>query len=322
MRTLMIVVLLLGSVAVARAEDNAKDAPAAPATATKLKADAFREAAKWLDKAEEMRAKGNKNLAEQFFSQAELIVGPDALADLAPQFREGAPPRVTTPLKTLPKDTKPQPKTGVGSSDEDEPAAKKPRVIGSLTGSMNVEGGGEGGLGVVTMTPIGKKFPKRTPKQRVMEQRNREFAPHILAIPVGSTVTFPNFDEQFHNVFSVSDVARFDLGLYKNGEARDYVFNKEGIVRLGCNLHATMSAWIVVVTAPLYSITNEKGEFAFPTLEPGKYTLKAWNERSNEPVTQEIEIKQGANTVKVGVKADAPAGFQPDKFGGARGPKK
>jgi plastocyanin len=316
MRAWVIAMLLVSFSARA---DEAKPAVDDTGDRVKGKSEALRDGAKWLDKAEEMRAKGNKNLAEQFFSQAELLVGADVLADLAPVFREGAPPRVTTPTKVM-KDEGPQPKT-VGNSEDDEPKPVKKRVVGSLAGVMNVEGG-EGGIGVVTMTPIGRKSPKRTPKQRVMEQRNREFAPHILAIPVGSTVSFPNFDAQFHNVFSTSDVARFDLGLYKNGESRDYVFNKEGIIRIGCNLHATMSAWIVVVSAPLYSITNEKGEFAFPTLEPGKYELKAWNERSLEPVTQTIVIKEGKNELQVGVKGDAPTGLQPDKFGGARGGKK
>ena len=136
---------------------------------------------------------------------------------------------------------------------------------------------------------------------------------------VGSTVAFPNFDGVFHNVFSTSPQAAFDLGIYKAGEAREYKFEKEGIIRLGCNLHANMSAYLVVVSQPAYVITDDKGAFKFNRLAPGKYKLKAWSEKSKAPITQEITIKAGANSVNVGVAADAPAGPLPDKFGGKRG---
>jgi hypothetical protein len=141
----------------------------------------------------------------------------------------------------------------------------------------------------------------------------------VLAVPVGSTVAFPNFDNVFHNVFSTSPLAAFDLGIYKAGEAREYTFTKEGIIRLGCNLHANMSAYIVVVAAPAYTVTDESGKFVFKHLAPGKYKLKAWSERSKTPIAQEVTIKVGGNDVKVGVAADAPSGPAPDKFGGKRG---
>ena len=139
-----------------------------------------------------------------------------------------------------------------------------------------------------------------------MEQRNREFAPHVLAVPVGSTVTFPNYDSIYHNVFSRSMAKMFDLGLYKKGEARQVTFDKPGIVHISCNLHANMSAYIVVVAAPHYAITGDDGAFAFKSLRPGKYTLKAWSEKSKLPVTRTVVVKRGANKVDVGVAADAP----------------
>jgi hypothetical protein len=154
-----------------------------------------------------------------------------------------------------------------------------------------------------------------------MEQRGREFLPRVMAISVGSTVKFPNFDTIFHNVFSTSESAAFDLGLYKAGEGREVKFDKEGVVRLGCNLHANMSAWIVVVKQPHYVITDSSGKFLFRSLKPGKYLLKAWNEKTVTPVTQEITIKPGKNEVKVGVKGDAPTTPPPDKFGVPRGKK-
>ena len=80
-----------------------------------------------------------------------------------------------------------------------------------------------------------------------------------------------------------------------------------------------MSAYIAVVSAPAYVVTDDHGQFAFKHLAPGKYKLKAWSERSKAPITQDITIKAGANQVNVGVAGDAPAGPQPDKFGGKRG---
>ena len=83
-----------------------------------------------------------------------------------------------------------------------------------------------------------------------------------------------------------------------------------------------MSAFIVVVAAPHYAITDESGHFKFASLAPGKYTLRAWSDKSTTPVTEEVTIKVGSNQVAVGVKADAPTGPAPDKFGVARGGKK
>jgi plastocyanin len=166
---------------------------------------------------------------------------------------------------------------------------------------------------------VSAKWKPRTPKRLVLEQRNREFLPHVMAISVGSTVSFPNFDTVFHNVFSTSPAAAFDLGLYKVGESRDFTFQNEGIVRLGCNLHANMSAYIAVVAAPAYVVTDDAGRFAFKHLPPGKYKLKAWSERSKAPITQDVTIKLGKNDVTVGVTGDAAPGPQPDKFGGKRG---
>jgi hypothetical protein len=145
--------------------------------------------------------------------------------------------------------------------------------------------------------------------------------PHVLAVPVGSTVQFPNYDPTFHNVFSTSDTKAFDLGLYKNGEARELVFDKEGVVRLGCNLHANMSAYVIVVAAPHYAITDDTGAFSFRSLAPGKYTMKVWSERSAEPAVQTVEIKPGQNNLNLGVKADVGEGPAPDKFGVPRGKK-
>jgi plastocyanin len=299
--------------------------PAAPAggklTPAGERAVLLRQAAELLDKAGSALADGNKNLAENLFSTAELLVGPEALASLADQFREGAPPRVTTP--TIKVDTKvaAQPRA-VGSSEEEDAAEKAPPPpqVGSLTGTLQIDGkAASGAYGLITLEPASGKWKPRPPKRHVMAQRNREFNPRVMAISVGSTVAFPNFDNIFHNVFSTSPLGAFDLGIYKTGEAREFKFDKEGIVRLGCNLHANMTGYLVVVSAPSYVVTDEQGRFKFNRLAPGKYKLKAWSERSKTPITQDVTIKVGTNSVSVGVAGDAPAGPPPDKFGGKRG---
>lgn len=290
---------------------------ASPADAPVIeRAEQLREAAKNLEKALAAKKKGQKSLAEQLFSFAELIVGPEAVADLAGLFREGAPPRVTTPtVKVDPAQTA-QP-AAVGSSEDDEPE-KKP-AKGSLTGTVQIDGKTEGAIAVITLTPVSGKAKKRVPKQRVIEQRGRQFAPRVMAVPVGSTVSFPNFDPMFHNVFSSSDTKPFDLGLYKGGEAREIQVDREGVIRLGCNLHANMSAYIVVVAAPHYKVADSSGKFAFKSLAPGKYTMKVYSEKSKAPLTQEVVVKAGPNTVEAGVKSDADKGPLPDKFGVSRG---
>jgi hemoglobin len=267
------------------------------------------------------RTRGQRNYAEQLFSAVERDVPSKELAALNPLFRAGAPERITTPLKTMPKDTPPQPKGAVGSSDDDEPEAKqKPKTTASLAGLVRLDDKPlTDHLAVLMLTPVSGKYARRSPKHRVIEQRDRMFAPHIMAVPLGSTVAFPNFDPVFHNVFSVSSTRAFDLGIYKNGESREVKFDKEGFVRLGCNLHANMAAYLVVVAAPHYVITNGKGAFKFSRLEPGKYRLKAWVESLAEPIVETVEVKPGANSFTVEARGAAVADLGTDKFGAPRG---
>ena len=303
-----------------------KPAPAADKPATKVagpvgeKIATLKEAASLLEKAAGTLADGNKFLAEQQFSFAEQLVGFEALAQIAPMFREGAPPRVTAPTTKIDTQTPAQPKVAGSSETEDEKdKVPPPPQVGSLSGTLQIDGKSANAFGLITLEPASGKFRARTPKRVVMEQRGREFLPNLIAVSVGSTISFPNFDTVFHNVFSTSAGGAFDLGLYKAGEAREYTFPKEGIIRIGCNLHANMSAYIAVVAAPAYVVTDAQGNFKFNRLAPGKYKLKGWSVKSKGPITQDVTVKAGANTVNVGVAGDAPTGPPPDKFGGKRG---
>jgi plastocyanin len=285
----------------------------------------LRRAADLIEQAQASLDAGNRTGADVLFSTAELLVGPDAVAALAPRFREGAPPRVMdAPIKVA--DTAPQP-AAVGNSEDDEaeetrgtPPPPKPPARGSLSGTLHVAGANGGALALVTLEPVGRGWKPRKAKQRVMEQRARKFAPQLMLIPTGSTVQFPNFDTIFHNVFSTSTPNPFDLGLYRQGEARQVTFAKEGIVRIGCSIHANMAATIVVIDAPHYVIPGGDGAFRFRSLAPGRYKLRAWSEKSKTPITQEVTIAVGDNSVDVGVDGDAPGGPLDDKFGVKRGP--
>ncbi len=256
--------------------------------------------------------RGQRSYAEQLFSRAEMITGPKPLASVASVFRAGAPTRVTTATKKLPADSPAQPKT-VGGSEADEP--DKTPAKGQLTGQLTVDGKPATSMGVVMLFPE-KGGKKRTPKTRIVEQRGKQFAPQITAVPVGSTISFPNFDPIYHNVFSLSKAKPFDLGMYKSGESRDVKLDKPGIIRLGCNLHASMSAYIIAVDAPHY-VVAQGGTFEFKSLAPGKYKVEAWTENSATPVTASVTIKEGANQTAIDLKGGA-AKTSPDKFGTAR----
>jgi hemoglobin len=257
--------------------------------------------------------RGQRSYAEQLFTRAEMLTGAKPLASVAAVFRAGAPPRVMTALKTLPADTAAQPQA-VGGSETDAPDRRP--LGGTLHGMIKIDGKAPSGLGVVMLWPE-KGAKKRQAKQRIVEQRGKAFAPHVMAVPVGSTVSFPNFDPIFHNVFSLSKAKAFDLGMYKNGETREVKVEKPGIVRLGCNLHANMSAYLIVVDAPHYVIVESDGSYSFKSLAPGKYRVQAWNEQSGEPMTASLTIKPGANENNLDLKAGGQA-ISPDKFGGAR----
>jgi plastocyanin len=158
---------------------------------------------------------------------------------------------------------------------------------------------------VVWLTPAaGEPIPKLVPKQPlVLTQQHKRFEPHLLVVPVGAVVQFPNRDPFFHNVFSLFEGKRFDLGLYEAGTTRNVSFDRPGISFIFCNIHAEMSAIVVALDTPYYGISNVKGEVVIPQVPPGHYTLKAWAEtalpENLNALTREVTISD--NTSSVGV---------------------
>ena len=112
----------------------------------------------------------------------------------------------------------------------------------------------------------------------VMDQRNETFVPHLLAIMTGTTVDFPNSDKFYHNVFSLSKPARFDLGRYSAGHSRSIRFDRPGIVRVFCDIHSHMSAFILVFSHPYFAVTDSQGRYHIDNVPPGNYGVIAWNE--------------------------------------------
>jgi plastocyanin len=117
----------------------------------------------------------------------------------------------------------------------------------------------------------------------------KEFRPRLTVVSVGSTVSFPNNDPFNHNVFSLSDEGAFDLGLYGRGQSKSTKFTRPGVIRVYCNVHATMAAFILVRDNPYFTQPSGDGTFVIAGVPPGRYVLHAWHERTPE-LTREIEV--------------------------------
>ena len=121
-------------------------------------------------------------------------------------------------------------------------------------------------------------FADAEPQRATLDQRNETFVPHVLAITVGTTVDFPNSDNTYHNVFSISKARPFDLGHYAAGHSKSVRFDRPGIVRVFCEIHSHMSAFILVFSHQYFSVTSTDGRYQIGRVPPGRYTLNAWNE--------------------------------------------
>jgi hypothetical protein len=127
---------------------------------------------------------------------------------------------------------------------------------------------------------VGGTVPPAPAQHPQLVQKNKHFEPHLLVVPVGSVVEFPNRDPFFHNVFSLFDGKRFDLGLYEAGTTRLVHFDKPGICYIFCNIHSEMSAVVVVLDTPYYGIANSSGAVTIAGVPPGRYTVHVWDERA------------------------------------------
>ena len=150
-----------------------------------------------------------------------------------------------------------------------------------------------------------------------MASQDKRFAPHILAVAAGTEVSFPNRDPIFHNVFSLTPEDKFDLGLYRKGAAKSVRLTTPALVRIYCNIHADMAAFVMVLDRAQFVVTEADGSYRLPAIPAGQYEVHAWNERTGEQA-QTIAISSGGAPVELNFALDASA-YKPqahkNKFG-------
>lgn len=143
--------------------------------------------------------------------------------------------------------------------------------------------------------------PADPPAIARMIQKDKTFTPHVLAIRTGSRVDFPNFDPIFHNAFSNYDGKIFDIGLYPPGSSRSVRFDRPGVVRVFCNIHAAMSAVIVVLGTPYFATSRKDGGFEIADVPAGEYRVRVFHERATQATLDSLErritIAEGAVTL-------------------------
>lgn len=164
----------------------------------------------------------------------------------------------------------------------------------------------EAGNVVVWLTPAsaaGRPAELRPGQSPRLLQRDKSFEPHVLVVPVGSIVSFPNRDPFFHNVFSLFEGKRFDLGLYEAGSSRDVHFDKVGISYIFCNIHPEMSAVVIALDTPYYGISDQRGQIVIANVPSGKYTLRVWYETTLPEIlkamTREVTVSEASSTLGV-----------------------
>lgn len=128
-----------------------------------------------------------------------------------------------------------------------------------------------------------------------MTTRGKTFLPHVIAVPAGSTVNFPNEDPISHNLFSLTPGYTFDLGLYRRGAGKSYKFDAPGVVNVYCNVHPNMSAVVHVMATPWYGFADASGVFRFE-VPPGRYRLTAWNEQGGTASSEIVVRGDGSVT--------------------------
>jgi hypothetical protein len=186
-------------------------------------------------------------------------------------------------------------------------AAPMQSALDPYAGTLNSGGAGSRGaprlatpLDVVVYLegPTARIEPRPSGGRPKLRQINQSFEPHVLGVPVGTTVDFPNGDLVYHNVFSYSKTKKFDLGYYGKGKSKPVTFDKPGIVQVFCDIHSTMSAYVLVVDTPFVTQPDEKGSYAFPELPEGTYTLKVWHPNLGER-SMKVTIEDGVTETDV-----------------------
>lgn len=183
-----------------------------------------------------------------------------------------------------------------------------PLHCAEVTASVRVSGanGGDPTGAVVSLTPVDpaqREALKEAPVHATLVQKNKTFSPHVLVIPPGSTVDFPNHDPFFHNVFSLFEGKRFDLGLYESGASRSVKFDRTGVSYIFCNIHPQMNAIVISLDTPYYAIVGSSGEAKIANVQPGEYLMQVWAEGLTREQMDKLSRRVTVNDapVKLGV---------------------
>lgn len=160
---------------------------------------------------------------------------------------------------------------------------------------------------VLWLTPVGAAIPAISDNPRHkgpfrLVQRDKQFTPHLLVVPAGSSVEFPNRDPFFHNVFSLFNGKRFDLGLYESGTTRTVRFDREGVSYIFCNIHPDMGAVVLALGTPYYDVSTAEGAITVHGVPPGSYRLHVWSEvaQTSDAAASERVVRVGSEAVNLG----------------------
>lgn len=172
----------------------------------------------------------------------------------------------------------------------------------ALVSSRNTSRTPKPGNVILWLTPIGSTSDP-APQSQVprLTQHNKSFTPHVLVVPVGGAVEFPNRDPFFHNVFSLFEGKRFDLGLYEAGSSRTVHFDKPGVSYIFCNIHPEMSAVVIALDTPYYGVSDARGDVVIPHVPVGRYHLRIWYEEALpetlKGLVREITVSEGDSSL-------------------------
>jgi plastocyanin len=171
---------------------------------------------------------------------------------------------------------------------------------------VGVDGRAIGGV-VMTLRSTDAAKPLARPAPAILDQVDRQFAPHVLVVPVGSPISFPNTDSVSHQVYSFSAAKRFALPLYHGKPYPPVLFDREGVVTIGCNIHDQMRAYVYVVEAQHFGRANHDGRWSAADVEPGEYTLTIWHplSRMQAPVLEQ-RVTIASSGAKLVLRAAAP----------------
>lgn len=175
--------------------------------------------------------------------------------------------------------------------------------------------------GAVSSNDAHRLTDPRHPGPFRLVQKDKQFHPHLLVVPTGSNVEFPNKDPFFHNVFSLFNGERFDLGMYESGTTRSVRFDRDGVSYIFCNIHPEMGAVVLSLSTPFYAISGADGAIMVRGVPPGSYRLHVWSETAEaiDPASAQRVVRVSSEPLHLGQivlrTATDPTAHHKNKFG-------